>query len=89
MTILAVGNGCMRPPIMGLASVITGDQNQGYVMGVMNSMGAIGRIVGPVMGGWFYQEISQGAPFYASGFLALIGIGLYALIYKVLPDPQT
>lgn len=88
MTILAVGNGCMRPPIVGLASVITNDQEQGYVMGVMNSMGAVGRIVGPVAGGWFYQEMGQGAPFYASGVLALLGLILYAATFAKLPNPQ-
>ncbi len=88
MTLLAVGNGCMRPPIVGLASVIADEEQQGYVMGVMNSMGAIGRIVGPVAGGWLYQEYSQGAPFFASGGMAIVGVGLFLTIVKTLPDPQ-
>ncbi len=88
MTLLAVGNGCMRPPIMGLASVMTDEEEQGYVLGVMNSMGAIGRIVGPVLGGWLYQSHSQEAPFFASGLLALCSILLFLYIIKRLPDPQ-
>ena len=89
MTILAVANGCMRPPIVGLASVIADDEEQGYVLGVMNSMGAVGRIVGPVVGGWLYQEYSQGAPFFTSGAMALIGVLLFLTIFKTLPNPQT
>lgn len=88
MTLLAIGNGCMRPPIVGLASVIADEEEQGYVLGVMNSMGAIGRIVGPVMGGWLYQELSKGAPFFTSGAMALVGVLLFMLIVKSLPDPQ-
>ncbi len=88
MTLLAIGNGCMRPPIVGLASVIADDEQQGYVLGVMNSMGAIGRIVGPVIGGLLYQEISQGAPFYASGVLALLSVLIYITVRSTLPDPQ-
>ncbi len=88
MTFLAVGNGCMRPPIVGLASVITDEEQQGYVLGVMNSMGAIGRIVGPVMGGWLYQKVSRGAPFFVSGLLALISVLLFLSIVRVLPDPR-
>lgn len=89
MTILALGNGCMRPPIMGLASIVSDSNEQGYVLGVMNSMGAIGRIVGPVAGGWLYQDISQGAPFYSSGILAFLGLLVFLTIYKLLPDPQS
>lgn len=88
MTLLAVGNGCMRPPIMGLASIITDEEEQGYVLGVMNSMGAIGRIVGPILGGWLYQDVSQGAPFFTSGFLALLAVLLFMAILARLPDPQ-
>ncbi len=88
MTLLAIGNGCMRPPIVGLASVISDDEEQGYVLGVMNSMGAIGRIIGPIIGGFLYQELSQGAPFYASGLLAFISVLLYLTVRKGLPDPQ-
>jgi MFS transporter, DHA1 family, tetracycline resistance protein len=88
MTLLAVGSGCMRPPIVGLASVITDDEEQGYVLGVMNSMGAVGRIIGPIVGGWLYQEYSQGMPFFASAILAAVSTFLFILIMKVLPDPQ-
>jgi MFS transporter, DHA1 family, tetracycline resistance protein len=88
MTLLAVGNGCMRPPIVGLASVIADEEEQGYVLGVMNSMGAIGRIVGPIVGGWLYQEFSQGAPFYTSALLAGVSTLLFLMIIKALPDPQ-
>ncbi len=88
MTLLAVGNGCMRPPIVGLASVIADEEEQGYVLGVMNSMGAIGRIVGPIIGGWLYQEYSQGAPFYTSAAMAMVSVLLFIMIIKTLPDPQ-
>ncbi len=88
MTLLAVGNGCMRPPIIGLISVITDEKQQGYVLGIMSSIGAIGRIVGPVIGGWLYQEFSQGTPFFASGLLAMISVFLFAGIARTLPNPR-
>lgn len=88
MTLLAVGNGCMRPPVIGLASVITDQEQQGYVLGVMNSMGAIGRIVGPVTGGWLYQEFSRKTPFFTSGVLTLVSVFLFALVVRSLPCLQ-
>ena len=89
MTILAVGNGCVRPPVVGLASVIASDEEQGYVLGVMASIGSIGRIVGPVIGGWFYEEISQSAPFYASGIMGVLAVALYLWVFRSLPDTQS
>ena len=88
MTLLAVGNGCVRPPMIGLASVIIDRKQQGYVLGVMNSMGAVGRIVGPITGGWLYQEFSRGAPFFVSGALAVFSTFLFLFIMKALPDPR-
>lgn len=88
MTILAVGNGCVRPPIVGLASVMADEEQQGYVLGVMASMGSIGRIVGPVAGGWLFDNISQGAPFFSSGIMGAVGVVIYLMIIKNLPDPQ-
>lgn len=88
MTLLAVGNGCVRPPVVGLTSVIADEEEQGYVLGVMNSIGAIGRIVGPVVGGWLYQNLSSEAPFYGAGLLALLAVVIYSMVMKSLPDPQ-
>ena len=82
MTLLALGNGCMRPPVIGLASILTHEEDQGYVLGVMGSLGSVGRIVGPVAGGWLYQEFSQGAPFFVSGALAMIAIFLLIMLVK-------
>ena len=80
--------GVSRPPVVGLASVIADEEQQGYVLGVMASIGSIGRIVGPVIGGWLYQEISQGAPFYSSGVMGLVGILVFLMIMATLPNPQ-
>lgn len=88
MTLLALGSGCMRPTIVGLASLMAEDEDQGYVLGVMNSIGSIGRIVGPAVGGWLYQNQSQGAPFYAAGVLGLLSVLLFLAIQNALPAPQ-
>ncbi|MEK7355432.1 MAG: MFS transporter, partial [Bdellovibrionota bacterium] len=69
MTILAVGNGLMRPPNIGLISLATPASTQGEAMGVTNSLASLGRILGPVIGGVLYERISHGAPFIFAGLL--------------------
>lgn len=76
MTILAVGNGLMRPPNLGLISLATPPETQGEVMGVTNSLASLGRILGPVIGGVLYERVSHGAPFMFAGLLTAIALGL-------------
>ena len=76
MTILAIGNGLMRPPNLGLISLSTPAEEQGAVMGVTNSLASLGRIMGPAIGGLFYERLSPNAPFYFGGLLALLAFFL-------------
>ncbi len=71
MTILAIGNGLMRPPNLGLISLATPENEQGAVMGVTNSLASVGRILGPLVGGLLYERVSRGAPFIFAGLLAI------------------
>ena len=87
-TFLAVGVGCLRPPIMGIASVIASDSEQGFVMGVMQSMSAIGRIIGPIVGGWLYQYLAQAAPFIGAGILSGLSLLVFLMVFARLPSPQ-
>lgn len=85
MTILAVGNGLMRPPNLGMISILTPAHEQGMVMGVTNSLASLGRIIGPVLGGYFYDKWSQTSPFFIAGALVLVALMLIAKRYRHLP----
>ena len=76
MTILALGNGLMRPPNLGLISLATPVEIQGSVMGVTNSLSSLGRILGPVVGGLLYERVNRGAPFILSSLLAALALYL-------------
>jgi DHA1 family tetracycline resistance protein-like MFS transporter len=75
MTVLALGNGMMRPPNLGLISLASSPSEQGAVLGVTNSLASLGRILGPAMGGWLYESYSKGAPFWFAAVLA--GLALW------------
>jgi MFS family permease len=85
MTFLAVGNGLMRPPNLGMISLLTPAGEQGAAMGVTNSVASLGRIIGPVFGGWLYQELGSGAPFVLSGILASLALAIVGGRYSALP----
>ncbi len=61
LTIFGIGNGVIRPSI---SSVLTKSSSIGYgsTTGLLSSFDSIGRIVGPVLGGWLYS-LSIGLPY--------------------------
>jgi MFS transporter, DHA1 family, tetracycline resistance protein len=84
MTLLALGNGMMRPPNMGMISLLTPADQQGVALGVTNSLSSLGRIIGPLLGGWLYQS-SQGAPFFSAAALVVLSLIVVAVQFSRLP----
>lgn len=74
MTILAFGSGFSRPSSLGIISSWTDSKDQGRILGVTQSSGALARIVGPLLGGWAYDAWSRYAVFGVAGTLALAGL---------------
>lgn len=86
MTILAIGNGLMRPPNLGIISLLTPSNEQGAVMGVTNSIAALARIIGPILGGVLYERVGKVSPFLFAGVLAAIALAIVLNGYKRLPN---
>ncbi len=49
---LSFGSGLASPPLSGLASQMIDRSWQGRALGVMQSAGSAGRLLGPLLGGW-------------------------------------
>jgi DHA1 family tetracycline resistance protein-like MFS transporter len=50
--VTAVANGLVNPTLNGLASQMIDRSWQGRALGLMQSAGSVGRLVGPLLGGW-------------------------------------
>jgi len=88
VTILALGNGLSNPALTGSVSLLSGESEQGAALGVNQSLAALGRILGPALGGYFYQQISPAAPFYVAGALTVLAFFIIMKIHKALPHPS-
>jgi multidrug resistance protein len=78
---LAVGGGLASPTISGLASQMIERSWQGRALSLLQSAGALGRLVGPLIGGWLLTadlrkpiEYYGRTPFWAGGGLCLIAL---------------
>lgn len=82
MVLLALGNGLFNPSVLGLVSINSSQEEQGEVLGVMQSLSALSRITGPPIGGWLYQSFGSGMPFYFGSAIGFFAFVLSALSLK-------
>ncbi|PYJ11378.1 MAG: tetracycline resistance MFS efflux pump [Verrucomicrobia bacterium] len=92
---LSFGSGFASPPLSGLASQMIDRSWQGRALGVMQSAGSTGRLLGPLLGGWLLMfdlgkpiaEYSR-TPFLVGALLCFVG-ALLALCLKKRTDDRS
>ncbi|HYD42267.1 MAG TPA: MFS transporter [Anaeromyxobacter sp.] len=80
---LAAGAGLTQPSISSLLSRMARADEQGGTLGMGESAGALGRIVGPEAGTFTYGQVWHAAPYLAGGALMLVA----ALVGSTLRRP--
>ena len=83
---LTVGQGLLSPTLASATSEASGSRSRGEALGVNQSAGALGRIVGPLIAGALFEHVGLGAPYLFAALLA--GIGLYVATGIPAPDPR-
>jgi MFS transporter, DHA1 family, tetracycline resistance protein len=79
--LLSAGNGMSSTVSISLLSQNTGPQEQGTILGINQSLGALARFLGPTWGGFVYQYLGYQSPFITGGIFMLL-VTVYS--YKVL-----
>ncbi|HLQ66284.1 MAG TPA: MFS transporter [Candidatus Limnocylindrales bacterium] len=72
MGVIAVGSGLITPTLSSLVSQATPPDEQGRILGVYQSLGSLGRAVGPFLGGLLYDVVGPGAPLWSAGAVLLM-----------------
>jgi MFS transporter, DHA1 family, tetracycline resistance protein len=85
-TILAVGFSCTNPSILGSISLLSSSKEQGEALGTTQGTASLGRIIGPALGGWLYQNVTKGSPFLTGGSFAVLALVLILSAFAKLPD---
>jgi MFS transporter, DHA1 family, tetracycline resistance protein len=75
-TFFAIGTGFINPSLSGSLSLLSARDEQGEIMGVYQSMTAMGRILGPALGGFVYDSWGHASPYILAGSVMLICLGL-------------
>ena len=86
MAAIGVGHGLMTAPLNGLASRSAAQALQGRVLGLMQSASGLGRVAGPILGGWLLHmsDLSQAAQFGQTTYFTSAALVALALILILL-----
>lgn len=68
---LPLGNGLANPTIQALASENVPAEEYGETLGILQSAGSMGRIIGPIIGGEIFQTLGKDTAFYFAAFLII------------------
>lgn len=82
---LAVGNGLANPSLTALISRTASQSSQGEVLGVGQSLASLGRILGPLWGGFAFAYIGMAPSYVIAGVIMVAMTGLAFAIRQPAP----
>jgi len=74
LTLLALGMGAMQPSLNSLISRRAAPERQGEVMGVAQSVGALSRVLGPIVAGALFSGLGRNSPFLWGALLVALAL---------------
>ncbi len=75
-----LGYGITNPTLQGLMSKMSSKKTQGATMGVYQSAGSLGRVIGPISAGYLFEHAGPAFPFYVASIL--FGISFVIITIK-------
>lgn len=86
--LIALGNGLFMPVLSALVSEYSPVAERGEIFGVYQSMQSLGRIIGPLMGGFLFQHISHSAPYFVGGTIMLLAFAFATQLRSFCNHPK-
>jgi MFS family permease len=80
---LAMGSAMIIPCITSLMSLYTPKEHQGRSLGVFRSMGALARVIGPMIASLIYFQYGSASPYYVGTALLVIPLVMVAMLPKL------
>jgi MFS family permease len=85
VALVPLGTAFTFPCVTGLLSRVVSSHERGLYMGVQQTFGGVGRVVGPIYAGWAFDHLGHGVPFYTAAAIVLMTISLGVGIEQFVP----
>lgn len=79
---LSIGSAMVIPNLTALVSIYSPKNIQGQSLGIFRSLGALGRVIGPIIASLLYWRYNSAAPYIVGSVMMLVPI----MIIKKLPS---
>ena len=76
LVLLVAGQGVFGPTLSNATVETVGADGRGSALGLQQSAGALGRIVGPLLAGVLFGRVAVGAPYLAAAALAVAALAV-------------
>ncbi len=73
---LVMGQGLAMPSLTAVTATVAPEHRRGGMLGLQQSAGGLGRVLGPLLGGLAFQYVGVPAPYLAGAALMLLCAGL-------------
>lgn len=80
-----LGTAFTFPCVTGMLSQVVPQHERGLYMGVQQTFGGVGRVIGPIYAGFTYDYLGHGVPFYTAALIVLATISLSVGIENSIP----
>jgi len=80
--LLALGMGFNSPSMLSSISRLADVRDQGSTLGVSQSLGSLARIIGPLWGGWVFDQFGIVFPFFTSAGVMLLACALSVIAFS-------
>jgi DHA1 family tetracycline resistance protein-like MFS transporter len=74
--VLALGMGFNNPSLTSMVSKLSDEDDQGGILGLAASLSSLGRVLGPVWGGYLYDAYGMRTPYLTSSALMLVAFAV-------------
>lgn len=82
LALMSFGQGMTNPVIYSLLSHSTTGEDKGAVMGLGQSLGALARALGPLIGGWCFDQVYY-LSYLVAGVITLVALFFLSRVKKV------
>ena len=86
VTFFSIGYSLANTSLSGALSLLNPKQKQGSIFGVNQSLSSMARILGPLIGGWCYRDLSHSSPFFIAGVMGLVAFAFSIWIGQDFPN---
>lgn len=85
VTLFSVGYSLSQTSLSGALSLLSPQKEQGSIFGINQSLSSLARILGPLLGGWCYRDLSHAGAFFVAGAMGLAAFLLSLKVGKKFP----